>query len=122
MPQADEAGGSEAAAEAALVAAKEELEDQPAVAAVDYDYVRSYTSNDPRYDKQYNLTQTGFDDAWRTERGDGALIGVVDSGIAQNHPPTPKARSPASTTSLAMTTRRRTGTVTAPPSRGWQRR
>ncbi len=86
VPQADEAGGSEVAAEAVLVAAKEELEEQPAVAAVDYDYVRSYTSDDPRYDEQYNLTQTGFDDAWRTERGGGALIGVVDSGIAQNHP------------------------------------
>ncbi len=88
VPQAS-AAASEAAAEAALVAAKEELEDQPAVAAVDYDYVRSYlglTPNDPRYDRQYNLTQTGFDDAWSTERGGGALLGIVDSGIAQSHP------------------------------------
>ncbi len=88
VPQAS-AAASEAAAEAALVAAKEELEDQPAVAAVDYDYVRSYlgrASNDPLYDKQYNLTQTGFNDAWSTERGGGALLGIIDSGIAQSHP------------------------------------
>ncbi len=88
VPQAS-AAASEVAAEAALVAAKEELEGQPAVAAVDYDYVRSYlglTPNDPRYDRQYNLTQTGFDDAWSTERGGGALLGIVDSGIAQSHP------------------------------------
>ena len=84
--QAGEAGTSDVAAEAAPAAVKEELEDQPAVAAVDYDYVRSYASNDPRYDKQYNLTQTNFNDAWRTERGGGALIGIVDSGISQNHP------------------------------------
>ena len=59
------------------------------MAPVDYDYVRSYigrASNDPLYDRQYKLTQTGFNDAWRTERGDGALLGVVDSGIFQNHP------------------------------------
>jgi subtilisin family serine protease len=86
VPQVGETGVSEAAAEEALAAAKVELERQPAVAAVDYDYVRSYATNDPRYDKQYNLTQTGFDRAWRTERGGGALIGIVDSGIAQNHP------------------------------------
>jgi len=88
VPQAA-AAGSEAAAEAALQTAREELEAQPAVAAVDYDYVRSYVglaSNDPYYDKQYNLTQTGFDDAWSTERGGGALLGIIDSGISQNHP------------------------------------
>lgn len=88
VPRAS-AGGSEAAAEDALEAAKEELEGQPAVAAVDYDYVRSYfgrASNDLLYDRQYNLIQTGFNDAWRTERGDGVLLGIVDSGISQSHP------------------------------------
>ena len=83
------AESSEAAAEDALAAAKEELESQPAVVAVDYDYVRSYFdhgTNDPLYDRQYNLTQTGFDDAWHTERGAGALIGIIDSGISQTHP------------------------------------
>ena len=88
VPQAG-AEDSEAAAEDALEAAKKKLEVQPAVAAVDYDYVRSYVglaSNDPLYGKQYNLTQTGFDDAWSTERGGGALLGIVDSGISQNHP------------------------------------
>jgi thermitase len=88
VPQAS-AAASEVAAEAALEAAKEELEDQPAVAAVDYDYVRSYmgrASDDPLYDKQYNLRQTGFNDAWSTERGAGALLGIIDSGISQRHP------------------------------------
>ena len=88
VPEA-QAESSEDAAEDALKAAKEKLEGQPAVAAVDYDYVRSYFdhgTNDPRYGKQYNLVQTRFDDAWHTERGDGALLGVVDSGISQNHP------------------------------------
>jgi thermitase len=59
------------------------------VAAVDYDYVRTYfelAPNDPLYDKQYNLKQTGFDDAWDTESGVGALLGIVDSGISQSHP------------------------------------
>ncbi|HZA46879.1 MAG TPA: S8 family serine peptidase [Rubrobacter sp.] len=88
VPEA-QAERAEAAAEEALETVKKELEGQPAVAAVDYDYVRSYfgpASNDPRYDSQYNLTQTGFNDAWRTERGDGVLLGVVDSGISQIHP------------------------------------
>jgi len=83
------AEGSEVAAEDALEAAKEELEGQRAVAAVDYNYVRSYSgraSNDPLYERQYNLTQTRFNRAWRTERGDGTLLGIVDSGISQNHP------------------------------------
>ena len=88
VPQAA-AAASETAAEDALKDAKRELEGQPAVAAVDYDYVRSYVgraSTDPYYDQQYNLTQTGFNRAWQIERGDGALLGIVDSGISQSHP------------------------------------
>ena len=80
------AAASETAAENALRAAKQRLEAQPAVAAVDYDYVRERAASDPFYGQQYNLTQTGFDDAWTSERGDGALLGVVDSGISQSHP------------------------------------
>ena len=83
------AAASEAAAEEALRAAKQRLEAQPAVAAVEYDYVRSYlasATNDPWYGRQYNLVQTGFDGAWRSERGEGALLGIVDSGISHSHP------------------------------------
>jgi hypothetical protein len=64
VPQAATAT-SEATAEDALQAAREQLEGQPAVAA-DYDYVRAYferASNDRFYDRQYNLKQTGFNDA-----------------------------------------------------------
>ena len=53
-PFASAAGGSDAAAEAALEARMDELEDRHGVAAVDYDYVRSYlgrASNDPLYDR-----------------------------------------------------------------------
>ncbi len=62
VPQAATAT-SEATAEDALQAAREQLEGQP---AADYDYVRAYferASNDRLYDRQYNLKQTGFNDA-----------------------------------------------------------
>jgi len=88
VPEASDES-SEPAAEDALQTVKEDLEDQPGVAAVDYDYVGAYfdrASKDPLYGRQYNLTQTRFDDAWRTERGVGALLGIVDSGISQGHP------------------------------------
>jgi thermitase len=87
VPQAATAT-SEATAEDALQAAKEQPEGQPAVVA-DYDYVRAYfehASNDRLYDRQYNLKQTGFNDTLRAERGDGALLGIIDSGISQAHP------------------------------------
>ena len=43
-------------------------------------------SNDRYFAEQWNLTQIGAADAWRTSTGAGVLIGIVDSGIDASHP------------------------------------
>lgn len=87
VPEAGEAV-PEAAREENLEQAKSELEAEPAVASVDYNYVRSrsFAPSDPGFSDQYNLRQTGFPRAWNSERGLGALVAVVDSGIDSGHP------------------------------------
>lgn len=66
---------------------KKELENDPAVESVDYNYVYtgSYTPNDRRFGKQWGLKKTGFEKAWNRSRGEGVKVAVVDSGIAMRH-------------------------------------
>ena len=63
--------------------AKEKLEEEPGVAAVEYDHAReaSYSPGDPGLPEQWGLKRTGFRSAWDATRGDGVRIAVVDSGI-----------------------------------------
>ena len=79
----------------ALRRAKEKLEGDPDVAAVDYDRLRraSYTPNDPGFANQWGLKLPGFPAAWDREDGDGsalapgaAKIAIVDQGISAGHP------------------------------------
>ena len=71
-----------------LARIKENLERDPAVESVDYNYLRtlSFTPNDPRFDQQWGLIKAGFEDAWSRTRGRGVRIAVVDSGAAVRHP------------------------------------
>lgn len=80
---------SENVREQSLERAKERIADDPAVEAVDYNYVRrfSYTPNDPRYRDQYGLRQIEAPRAWDRTRGRATVrIGIVDSGIRASHP------------------------------------
>lgn len=66
---------------------KEELEEDPAVESVDYNYVYTgmYTPNDPKFRLQWGLRKTGFEKAWRKSRGGGVKVAVVDSGLDMRH-------------------------------------
>ncbi|WP_166397850.1 S8 family peptidase [Rubrobacter marinus] len=68
--------------------AKEKIEEEPGVAAVEYDHAReaSYTPADPGFPEQWGLKKTGFRSAWDAARGEGVRIAVVDSGVAAGHP------------------------------------
>ena len=71
-----------------LARIKENLERDPAVESVDYNYLRtpSFTPNDPKFDEQWGLIKPGFEEAWSRTRGKGVRIAVVDSGAAVRHP------------------------------------
>ena len=43
-------------------------------------------TNDPLYDQQYGPQQVRAEQAWNTSTGKGAVIAVVDSGVALSHP------------------------------------
>ena len=70
-----------------LARIKESLQRDQAVESVDYNYLRtlSFTPNDPKFDQQWGLITTGFQDAWTTARGHGIRVAVVDSGAAVRH-------------------------------------
>lgn len=79
-----------AAREKALEKKKQALGQDPAVEAVDYNYVRqpSLTPNDPYFlgAPQYGFIKTGFPKAWDRVRGKTIRLAIVDSGIAAGHP------------------------------------
>ena len=71
-----------------LARIKENLQRDPVVKSVDYNYLRtlSFTPNDPRFDQQWGLIKPGFEDAWSRTRGRGIRVAVIDSGAAVRHP------------------------------------
>jgi thermitase len=71
----------------ALKRIKERLEANPIIESADYNYLRkpSFNPNDPRFEKQWNLKRVRAPKAWDKSSGNGVKIGVIDSGIAQNH-------------------------------------
>ena len=79
---------SERAREQDLARTREELEEDPAVESVEYNYLDQAfaTPNDPRFGDQWGLRKASFDDAWSRTRGRGAKIAIVDSGAATRHP------------------------------------
>lgn len=78
---------SESARTQDLEQTREELEADPAVESVEYNYLDTLfaTPNDPRFKEQWGLRKARFDDAWNRTRGRGAKIAIVDSGAATRH-------------------------------------
>ncbi len=78
---------SQEARERDLEQIKEDLEADPAVESVGYNYLcrLAYTPDDPRFSNQWGLRKTGFESAWNLTRGSGSNIAVVDTGMAVRH-------------------------------------
>ncbi|CAN5694016.1 hypothetical protein BH24ACT22_BH24ACT22_21830 [soil metagenome] len=78
---------AEAVRERELERARKELEKDPAVENVDYNYVYTgnFTPRDTQFTKQWGLKKTGFEKAWNKTRGKGMRIAIVDSGAALGH-------------------------------------
>lgn len=78
---------SEEVREEDLEQAKRELERDPAVESVYYNYVRtaSFTPRDPLFRRQYGLKKAEFEEAWNRTRGRGARVAIVDSGAMTSH-------------------------------------
>ena len=67
---------------------KNDLEADPRVESVDFNYLRrpSYVPNDPRFPVQYGLSKARFIEAWNRARGGGVRIAIVDGGVDTRHP------------------------------------
>ena len=78
---------SEQAREQALARIREELERDPAVESVGYNYLysASFTPDDPKFPKQWGLNTAGFENAWDSTLGSGVRIAIVDSGADVRH-------------------------------------
>ena len=74
--------------ERTLEETKGELESDPTVEAVGYNYIGEMqaTPNDPLLGGQWGLSRIDAFQAWDTTVGNNALISIIDSGIALNHP------------------------------------
>src|SRR3712207_6607598 len=77
----------EQAREQALARIREELERDPAVESVGYNYLysASFTPDVPRFPKQWGLRETGFENAWSGALGSGVRVAIVDSGADVRH-------------------------------------
>lgn len=72
-----------------LARKKQQLEEDPAVASVDYNYLREafFVPDDPRFGDQYGLRKINAPAAWNTTRGNSKVrIAIVDTGIDNKHP------------------------------------
>ena len=72
----------------ALQQKKEDLERDPAVEAVDYNYSRegSYVPNDPHYSYQWGYPKIKAPEAWDITQGSSTVkVAILDSGIDNNH-------------------------------------
>jgi thermitase len=76
------------AREGDLERAKQALEADPNVEAVDYNYVGHLqaVTNDPLVDQQWGLSRIKAPRAWGTATGVDTVIAVLDSGAQMNHP------------------------------------
>lgn len=117
----DEAPGEQR--EAALAQKKQELARDPAVKAVDYNYVRKgfAVPDDPFFGRQYGLTRIQAPRAWDTVLGNGVNVAVVDTGIDTDQTritPTsgPRSKPRATSWEPSVAPRRKTTTDTAPTS------
>lgn len=76
------------ASEGNLERAKQALEADPNVEAVDYNYVGKLqaVTNDPLVGQQWGLSRIKTPRAWGTATGVDTVIAVLDSGAQMNHP------------------------------------
>lgn len=79
---------SEDVREQALKEKKDELLEDPAVEAVDYNYLRkpAYTPYDPYFSYLWGVKRIQAPQGWDRSQGTGARVAVVDSGIDYFHP------------------------------------
>lgn len=47
-----------------------------------YIYEEFFVPNDPMYEKQWNMTMLNMKEAWETTQGKGAVVAVIDTGVA----------------------------------------
>ena len=55
---------------------------RPSTAALKTTATGRWTPNDPRYAEQWNFRQIGAEKAWEVTRGKGAVVAVIDTGVA----------------------------------------
>lgn len=82
------AKGTEQRQEQSLEEAKKELEQDQLVKDVDYNYVihPRFIPNDKLYGRQYGPQKIQAPQAWDSTLGDGVKIGIIDSGVQDDHP------------------------------------
>ena len=68
----------------ALVQFMQQLTDEQLIeyAEPNYLYEAYGKPNDPMYDKQWNMQMIKIEDAWRRAEGKGAVVAVIDTGVA----------------------------------------
>jgi thermitase len=77
--------------ERTLERVKQDLERDPAVQSVGYNYLYSANAfpdgspDDPRFPDQWGLSKTDFENAWSSTLGSGVRIAIVDSGAYVRH-------------------------------------
>lgn len=72
--------------EEALVEEKQDLEANPSVESVSYNYLLQAQSRDPLYGRLWHLPRIKAPQAWPATRGAGVRIAIVDNGIENAHP------------------------------------
>lgn len=67
---------------------EEELQRDPAVESVSFNYIvrAAFIPNDTKFEQQWGMRKIRFPRAWGEVRGNGIDIAVVDTGIDNNHP------------------------------------
>ncbi|MCP4400082.1 MAG: peptidase S8 [bacterium] len=60
------------------------LTDEEAIeyAEPNYLYQHYFSPNDPRYHEQWNMSMIGMEEAWELADGKGAIVAVIDTGVA----------------------------------------
>jgi serine protease len=66
-----------------VLARLRELETSNIVEAIEPNYRMKISSNDPLFNKQWNLKQFAMEDVWKKGTGKGIVVAVIDTGISK---------------------------------------